>query len=122
MKNSNVFGDLMKRYAAAGILILVLLISATVAFSHGGKHSAGELTHLQALKKSIGLYERLLNSEKLDQSWEHNLVRVDVSNRQKGSKKEIVVAFQRTEGDPSAVYIFFDAVDGKYSGSNFTGK
>ena len=122
MKDSNVFGDLMKRYAAAGILILVLLISATVAFSHGGKHSAGELTHLQALKKSIGLYERLLNSEKLDQSWEHNLARVDVSNRQKGSKKEIVVAFQRTEGEPSAVYIFFDAVNGKYSGSNFTGK
>ena len=122
MMDSNVLGDLVKRYAGTGVLISVLLVSATVAFSHGGKHSAGELTHLQALKKGIELYDRLIESEKLDQSWEFNLARVDVSNRQKGDKKEIVVKFQLTEGEPSAVYIFFDAVDGKYSGSNFTGK
>ncbi len=58
----------------------------------------------------------------MNQNREHNLARVYVSNRQKGSKKEIVVEFQRAEGEPSVDYIFFDAVDGKYSGSNFTGK
>lgn len=119
MKDSNVFGDLKKRYAGSGILILVLLVSATVAFSHGGKHSAEEFTHLQALKKAIELYDRLIDSEKLDQTWEHNLARVDISNRQKDNK---AVAFQRSEGEPTTVYIFFDAVKGKYSGSNFTGK
>ena len=122
MKNSNLFGESTKRYAGVGILILILLVSATIAFSHGGKHSADEFTHLKALKKAIELYDRLIDSEKLDQSWEYNLSRVDVSNRKKDSKKEIAVAFQRTEGEPSTVYIFFDAVKGKYSGSNFTGK
>jgi hypothetical protein len=112
----------MKRYACVGISIILLLISATFAFSHGGKHGTDEFTHLQALKKAIELYDRLLDSEKLDQSWEHGLVNVNVSNRQNDGKKEIVVAFQRSEGEPSTVYIFFDAGKGKYSGSNFTGK
>jgi len=122
MKNFSVFGNLIKRHASAGSLIVVLLVTASVAFSHGGKHSAEEFTHLQALKKAIELYDRLIDSDKLDQSWEHALARVDVSNRQKDGKKEIAVAFQRAEGEPTTVYIFFDAVDGKYSGSNFTGK
>ena len=122
MKDSNVFRDLIKKYAGAGSLMVVLLVSATVAFSHGGKHSGEEFTHLQALKKAIELYDRLIDSDKLDQSWEHTLARVDISNRQKDGKKEIAVAFQRAEGEPMTVYIFFDAVDGKYSGSNFTGK
>jgi len=32
-----------------------------------------------------------------------------------------MIVFHRSEGDPKAVYIFFDAA-GKYAGSNFTGK
>ena len=122
MKDYSVVGDLIRRYAGAGSLIVALLVSATVAFSHGGKHSTEEFTHLQALKKAIELYDRLIDSDKLDQSWEHNLAKVNISNRQKDGKKEIVVALQRAEGEPTTVYIFFDAVDGKYSGSNFTGE
>ena len=92
MKDSNVFRDLIKKYAGAGSLMVVLLVSATVAFSHGGKHSGEEFTHLQALKKAIELYDRLIDSDKLDQSWEYSLAGVDISSRQKGGKKEIVVA------------------------------
>ncbi|MBW2585186.1 MAG: hypothetical protein JRE36_16935, partial [Deltaproteobacteria bacterium] len=44
-----------------------------------------------------------------------------ISNRQKNNKEEVVVVFHRLEGDPRAVYIFFNA-DGKYAGSNFTGE
>ena len=46
---------------------------------------------------------------------------VEVSNRQKGGKEEVVVSFHRAEGEPKAVYIFF-AAGGKYAGSNFTGE
>ena len=121
MMNSGEQKKLMKIYAGVGLSLVVLLIPTAIAFSHGGKHAADDFTHLQALKKAIELYDRLLESEKLDQSWERNLARVDVSNRQKSGKREVVVAFQRAEGEPSTVYIFFDAA-GKYSGSNFTGK
>ena len=114
--------DKLKMITGFFSLLLMLLILATVAFSHGGKHSNEEFTHLQALKKSVELYDRLLENGKLDQSWERNLVNVNVTNRQKGSKREIAVSFQRSEGEPSTVYIFFDADKGKYSGSNFTGK
>jgi hypothetical protein len=107
----------------AGIvsLLLVLLILASVAFSHGGKHAPGEFTHLQALKKATELYDKLIGQGKLDQSWENTLSKVDVIKREKSSKSEIVVSFHRTDGDQKTVYIFFDA-KGKYSGSNFTGE
>ena len=102
------------------ILLFTLIIPAVAAFGHGGKHSEA-FTHLQALQKATQLYDKLINNGKLDQSWETALKKVTVSNRQKGDKKEIVVVFHRGEGDPSAVYIFFNAA-GKYSGSNFTGE
>ena len=105
------------------ILILMLLVSvfATPVFGHGGKHAEVEFTHLQALEKATELYDRLIANGKLDQSWELNLMRVNVSTRQKGDRKEVVVSFQRAEGEPQTVYIFFSA-DGKYAGSNFTGE
>ena len=121
MKDLNLFREMLKRYTGVCFLILGLLISASVAFSHGGKHAPGELTHLQALKKATELYDRLIGNGKLDQSWENTLSRVDVVNREKGNNKEIVVSFHRTDGDPEAVYIFFTA-KGKYAGSNFTGE
>ena len=107
----------------AGIfsLLLVLLILATVAFSHGGKHAPGEFTHLQALKKATGLYDQLIGKGKLDQTWENKLTQVEVFKRGKDEKSEIAVSFHRAKGDPKKVYIFFDT-NGKYAGSNFTGE
>ena len=108
---------------AAGIfsLLLALLILASVAFSHGGKHAPGEFTHLQALKKATVLYDQLIGKGKLDQTWENKLTQVEVFKRGMNENSEIAVSFHRAEGDPKTVYIFFDA-SGKYAGSNFTGE
>ena len=110
----------LKTTAGIFSLLLVLLILASVAFSHGGKHAPGEFSHLQALKKATELYDQLIGKGKLDQNWENKLSQVDVFKREKDDKSEIVVSFHRTGGDPETVYIFFNG-SGKYSGSNFTG-
>lgn len=102
------------------ITIFSIAISTVTAFGHGGKHS-GTFTHLQALQKATQLYDKLISNGKLDQSWETGLKKVTVSDRQQSANKEIVVVFHRGEGDPPAVYIFFNAA-GKYIGSNFTGE
>ena len=103
------------------IALVCISISVSDVLAHGGKHAADEFTHLQALQKATEMYDRLIANGKLDQSWETKLIRVNVSNRQKGENKEIVVSFQRAEGEPQSVYIFFTA-KGKYAGSNFTGE
>lgn len=108
-------------YTAIGFLLIVVLISASLAYSHGGKHAPGEFTHLQALKKATELYDQLIEKRKLDQSWENKLSQVDVFKRGTDDKYEIVVSFERAEGDPKTVYIFFNT-SGKYVGSNFTGE
>ena len=102
------------------ILLFTLIIPAAAAFGHGGKHSEA-FTHLQALQKATQLYDKLIDNGKLDQSWENGLEKVTISNRQKNNKQEVVVIFHRLEGDPRAVYIFFNT-DGEYAGSNFTGE
>ena len=109
-----------KKMLGVGLLILVLIISTTLAFGHGGKHSE-KFTHLQALQKATKLFDQLVSKGKLDQSWETGIENVAISNRKNKGKDEVVVSFQRREGDPKAVYIFFDS-NGKYVGSNFTGQ
>ena len=110
-----------------GIAIVTLLIIGTLLFvtspglGHGGKEHASSFTALKALQKATELYDKLVASGKLSENWEIDLVKVDISNREKGGQKEHVVAFQRKTGEPDKVYIFFSA-DGKYAGSNFTGK
>jgi hypothetical protein len=108
-------------YTAIGFSFIAFLISASLAFSHGGKHDPEEFTHLAALKKATGLYDQLIGNGKLDPSWENKLSKVEMINREKEDKSEIVVSFHRAEGDPKTVYIFFTA-SGKYSGSNYTGE
>jgi hypothetical protein len=111
----------LNNYVAVGLLLIVFLIAASLAFSHGGKHAPGKITHLQALKKATELYDQLIEKGKLDQSWENNLSQVDVFKRDTEDDYEIVVSFQRLKKDPKTVYIFFDT-SGQYAGSNFTGK
>ena len=102
-------------------LILLLLAAPTTIYAHGGKHAESEFTHLQALKKATELNDKLIGGNKLDQSWETALEKVQVSERTKDNRTEVVVAFHRAEGDPNTVYIFFTQ-DGQYAGSNFTGE
>jgi hypothetical protein len=47
--------EYLKYNIAFGLLLIVLLISASLAFSHGGKHAPGEFTNLQALKEATKL-------------------------------------------------------------------
>jgi hypothetical protein len=103
------------------IILVGLLIVTPPAFGHGGKDHGSTFTPLQALQKATELYDKLVASGKLSENWELDLVRVDIFNREKGGQKEQVVEFQRKTGEPNKVYIFFTA-EGKYAGSNFTGK
>ena len=103
---------------SAGVLTVILL--AALAFAHGGKHS-DNFTQLQALQNATKLYDQLIAKGKLDPSWETGLQNVAITNRTQNGRDEIVVAFERKEGNPNRVYIFF-AAEGKYAGSNFTGE
>ena len=109
-----------KTISGLGLLIFVLIVSTTLAFGHGGKHS-DKFTQLQALHQATKLFDQLITKGKLDQSWEIGLQNVAISKRKNKGNEDIVVSFQRKEGDPRSVYIFFKP-DGKYAGSNFTGK
>ena len=113
--------DRLKTAVGIFSLLVVFLILASVAFSHGGKHAQGEFSHLQALKKATELYDQLIGKGKLDQNWENKLSQVDVFKREKDNKSETVVSFKRESGEPKTVYIFLNA-SGKYSGSNFSGE
>jgi hypothetical protein len=120
MNKINVTHNLIKTRIGIGVLVLALIVTASVAFSHGGKHTGKEFNHLQALQKATGLYNRLVEKGKLDPSWETELTGAAVFTRKNTNNDEVVVSFHRAKGDPQAVYIFFSP-DGKYTGSNFTG-
>ena len=109
-----------KKVLSICVGLLAVAITAALAFGHGGKH-ADEFTQLQALQKATELYEQLISKGKLDPSWETGLQNISISGRKSEGKNEVVVSFERQDGDPKMVYIFFDA-KGNYAGSNFTGK
>lgn len=103
-------------------LFLIVLMSVPMASAHGPKgHSGAEFTALEAAKKGLELYDKLLASGKIEGSWETDLKNIKVFPRQGGKKREIVVKFSRDKGEPQSLYIFFTE-KGEYSGSNFTGK
>ncbi|MCF8080996.1 MAG: DUF6488 family protein [Desulfobacterales bacterium] len=104
--------------------IAVFTVAAAVLFfigsalAHGpGGHGESSFTALKALDKGVALYDKLVASGKIEESWETGLKRVEIEKQ----GDETVVSFSRKEGDPESLYIFFDK-DGEYSGSNFTGK
>jgi hypothetical protein len=106
------------------ISLLSALAAAVVAVhAHGGRPHGpgGEFTNLEALKKATQLYDKLIETNKLEMDWETGLERVQVSERRKGIETEKVVSFSRGAGEPATVYLFFSP-RGEYAGSNFTGK
>ncbi len=95
---------------------------AVFASAHGPKgHSRGDFTTFQAAKKGIGLYDRLLSSGKLEESWETDLATIEIYKKSSGAQKELVVKFSRLVSEPRSVFIFFSE-KGDYKASNFTGK
>ena len=104
------------------VTLLGLLGFTSTLLGHGGKsHGETEFTALQAVQKATELYNRLVMSGKLQETWETGLVSIEVGTQQKADKPEYVVKFKRMDGDPNNVYFFFD-LKGKYTGSNFTGQ
>ena len=81
-----------KKSLKIGLLILVLIISTTFAFGHGGNHT-DEFSHLQALQKATKLFDQLVTKGKLDQSWETDIENVAISKRKNKGKDEVVVSF-----------------------------
>jgi len=102
------------------ILTLAILIWGALLFAHGPKGHTEAFTSLAAAKKATMMYDKLVATGKLDESWETKLVTIEVYKRNAG-QREIVVKFSRKSGDPRAVYIFFTD-KGNYNGSNFTGE
>ena len=98
------------------------LFGATPVLAHGGKsHGETEFTSFQAVQKASQLYDRLIIAGKLDGAWETGLSAITVNTRQTDGKKEFVVKFMRSQGEPGGVYFFFD-LRGEYTGSNFSGE
>ena len=112
----------LKCFAASILLLSMVLIGVPLALAHGPKgHDEMEFTALQAAKKGIELYHKLVASGKIEESWETDLTNIEVFPRQSGGEKELVVKFSRSNGEPQSIYIFFTE-KGEYNGSNFTGK
>ena len=110
------------RFKSLILSLLIILMSVSLASAHGPKgHGEIEFTALQAAKKGIELYDKLIASGKIEESWETDLNTIEVLQQQSGEKKEFIVKFSRTKGKPYTLYIFFSE-KGEYSGSNFTGK
>ncbi len=102
------------------ILIITLGFNSQV-FSHGGKnHAENEFTSFSALNMAVTLYGQLLMKNKLMETWETDLVKINISTRVNDGENEFVVSFEKASGDPNKVFIFYDA-KGNYTGSNFTG-
>jgi len=103
-------------------MLIMILISVSMASAHGPKgHGENKFTALQAAKKGIELYDKLVESGKIEEFWETDLKSIEVFPLQKGDKQELVVRFTRNKGEPQSLYIFFTE-KGEYSGSNFSGK
>ena len=104
------------------LLSIILVLPAFTTFAHGPKgHGGQSFTALEAAKKGITLYDKLVAGGKLEESWETELKEIRVLPRGEANKKEFVVQFDRRQGEPRSVFIFFDD-KGVYSGSNFTGE
>jgi hypothetical protein len=115
-------GVLTGLVAAALLMAAIPFVGPADAWAHGGKtHAADAFTPLKALEKATRLYDTLIAEGKLDDGWEVELVKAEISVVVRAGKKETVVSFHRGTGDPSTVFFFFSA-GGEYAGSNFTGQ
>ena len=98
------------------------MLLAISALAHGPKgHGGQSFTALEAAKKGITLYDKLVAGGKLEESWETELSGIKVFSRNRENTAEFVVQFDRNRGEPRSVFIFFND-EGTYSGSNFTGQ
>jgi hypothetical protein len=107
----------------AAILVVGLLFAGPpAANAHGGKtHAEAPFSAFEAVQKAVVLYDRLIVSGKLPETWETALRSIHVTMRETGGSTETVVQFKRSAGDPDSVFFYFNA-QGDYAGSNFSGE
>jgi hypothetical protein len=117
-----VYNTLKTTFFTATVWILAAVLWTGQPSAHGpGGHGDNAFTALQSAEKGMELYNRLIVDGRIEESWETGLTTIGVSTRGSGAAMEYVVRFDREEGDPQSLYIFFD-MEGKYTGSNFTGE
>ncbi len=121
MKNTKFHKILISKVTLFVLIFFLALMLSNPVFGHGGKTHADKITHLKALQKATALLDRLIGKGNLGAGWETDLETVKIDSRQKKGKREIVVIFHRAKGEKRTVYFFF-TTEGKYAGSNFTGK
>jgi hypothetical protein len=99
--NINIQGEIMNDYSDTHIslirltsiilLFLVVLMSVPLVSAHGPKgHGENEFTDLEAAKKGIELFDKLVASEKIEKSWEMDLKNIKVFSRQGEGKKSLL--------------------------------
>ncbi len=103
------------------LFAIFFLLTGSVVLSHGPKGHAEEFTALQAVKKGLSMYDRLIEHGKLDENWETDLNSIEVTKSLSETEKEFAVKFTISKGEKRSVFIFFSE-KGEYKGSNFTGK
>lgn len=103
----------------ATFLLFALGLSGDLR-GHGGKHEEA-FSSLQALEKGLKLYDRLIQSGKMEESWETELVKTRIEKVSREGTMEFKVSFERKSGKPNKVFIFFSET-GEYQGSNFGGQ
>jgi len=122
MKRTEIIKPIFKTVIFSIAVFTAVALFTLPAVGHGPKgHGGMAFTPLQAAKKGIMLYDKLVAKGKLAEAWETELTDIKVIPRNNNKKEEFVVQFNRSNGDPRSVYIFFNE-KGEYSGSNFTGK
>jgi len=115
-------GSKLAKVVGLAVLFFAAAIVGSITFGHDPKsHSDNDFNAFMAVKKGIMLYDRLLTSGKLTESWETDLNKVAVFIQHNGNQIEFAVKISRSKGEPKSVYIFFSD-KGEYTGSNFTGK
>lgn len=115
-----------KAHFGVGLLGIALsalvILGPSVGSAHGpGGHDQQAFTPLSAARKGMEVFDKLIAGGKLDESWETRFAAVQVSRRAAAGNGEFIVKLSRDQGDPAAVYIFFD-IQGEYRGSNFSGE
>ena len=115
------FYDVIRHKNTLISLSVLFFLFTTLAVAHGPKgHDEMEFSAFMAIKKGVELYDRLITSDKLVESWEVDLDNLNVFKKPIDNQEVFVVKFSRSKGEPKSVYIFFSQ-KGEYRGSNFTG-
>ncbi len=86
--------NVSKPFSCLLVTVFILFLVVSTTFAHGPKgHSGVEFTAVQAVKKAIELFDRLIASGKLEEGWETGLKKIEMSERSTGKGKEFTTCY-----------------------------